>query len=245
MRLNRMRVALSLKDERLSFAVVGVGASAGGLAAFTQFLQALPNDTGMAFVLVQHLSPSHESALAEILSRATSMPVTEVADEPEIEPNHVYVIPPNRNMTIAEGHLKLFAREKQPRHPIDQFFRSLAQSQRHLAIGVVLSGTATDGTLGLEEIKAEGGITFAQDAPADFDGMPERPSLPGPWTSSWGPVGIAGEIARIASQTPGDGTDQEGLVPSFSSCRPARTSTSLSTKRPPSSFASRGDGLAQ
>jgi len=89
-----------------SFPIVGVGASAGGLEAFTRFLRALPADTGMAFVLVQHLAPSHESALAGILSRATSMPVTEVADEPEVKPNHVYVIPPNRNMIIARGRLK-------------------------------------------------------------------------------------------------------------------------------------------
>ncbi len=110
-----------------SFPIVGIGASAGGLEAFTQLLKALPADTGMAFVLVQHLAPSHISALAEILSRATRMPVMEVQDEAEVEPNHVYVIPPDRSMIVVRGVFQL-----QPRavggahHPVDQFFRSLA-----------------------------------------------------------------------------------------------------------------------
>ena len=140
------------------FPIVGVGASAGGLGAFTQLLQALPADTGMAFVLVQHLAPSHPSALAEILGRATTMPVTEVHDEPTVEPNHVYVIPPNRSIIIARGTLQLLPREGRGVHrPVDQFFRSLAEEHRHRAIGGVLSGTASDGTLGLEAIKGEGG----------------------------------------------------------------------------------------
>jgi two-component system, chemotaxis family, CheB/CheR fusion protein len=135
------------------FPVVGVGASAGGLEAFTQLLKNLPADTGMAFVLVQHLAPTHRSALAEILSRATKMPVLEVHDEPAVEPNHVYVIPPARSMVITRGTLHLLPRESNgaPR-PIDRFFRALAEDRRHQAIGVVLSGTATDGTLGLEAI---------------------------------------------------------------------------------------------
>ncbi|HEU5182474.1 MAG TPA: chemotaxis protein CheB [Candidatus Polarisedimenticolia bacterium] len=181
------------------FPVVGVGASAGGLEAFTQLLRALPDDTGMAFVLVQHLAPSHESALAGILSRAASMPVCEVADEPEIEPNHVYVIPPNRNMTIAGGHLKLFARDAQPRHPIDRFLRSLAEDQGHMAIGVILSGTATDGTVGIEEIKAGGGITFAQDDTAQYHGMPQSAVASGSVDFVLPPEGIAAELTRIAT----------------------------------------------
>jgi two-component system CheB/CheR fusion protein len=184
----------------LSFPIVGVGASAGGLEAFTQLLRAVPVDTGMAFVLVQHLAPSHGSALAEILSRATSMPVTEVADEPEIEPNRVYVIPPDRNMVIVSGHLRLLPREARGKqHPIDQFFRSLAENQGHMAIGVVLSGTATDGTLGLEEIKAEGGITFAQDDTAQHPGMPHSAVASGCVDFVLPPEGIAGELARIAT----------------------------------------------
>lgn len=182
------------------FSVVGIGASAGGLEAFTQLLRALPTDTGLAFVLVQHLSPTHESALAEILSRATSMPVTEVADEPRLQPNRVYVIPPDRNMVIVRGHLRLLPREAGGRqHPIDQFFRSLAETQRQMAMGVVLSGTATDGTLGLEEIKAEGGITFAQDETAQHGGMPQSAADSGCVDFVLPPEGIAAEIARIAT----------------------------------------------
>lgn len=156
-----------------SFAVVGVGASAGGLEAFTQLLKALPADTGMAFVLVQHLAPSHPSALAEILSRATKMRVREVNDTPHVEPNHVYVIPPGRCLGIAGGALHLEAREKYgTERVIDHFFRALAEERQHRAIGVILSGTASDGTQGLEAIKASGGITFAQDDSAQHHGMP-------------------------------------------------------------------------
>ena len=181
-----------------SFPIVGIGASAGGLEAFTQLLKALPGDTGMAFVLVQHLAPTHASALAEILSRATKMPVTEVQDEPTVEPNHVYVIPPARSMIIAGDTLQLLPREGAGIHrPIDQFFCSLAAEWRHRAIGVVLSGTATDGTLGLEAIKAEGGITFAQDATAQHDGMPHSAIASGCVDFVLAPEEIAGEIVRI------------------------------------------------
>ncbi len=182
-----------------SFTVVGVGASAGGLEAFTQLLKALPADTGMAFVLVQHLAPSHPSALAEILSRATKMPVLEVRDEPTVEPNHVYVIPPDRSIIIVGRVLQLLPREgRGAHHPIDQFFRALATEQRHRAIGVVLSGTATDGTTGLQEIKAEGGITFAQDATAQHEGMPHSAIASGCVDFVLPPDGIAREIVRIA-----------------------------------------------
>ncbi len=181
-----------------SFPVVGVGASAGGLEAFTQLLKALPADTGMAFVLVQHLAPSHPSALAEILSRATKMPVLEVRDEPTVEPNHVYVIPPDRSMIIVGGVLQLLPREgRGAHHPVDQFFRTLATEQRHRAIGVVLSGTGTDGTIGLKDIKAEGGITFAQDATAQQEGMPHSAIASGWVDFVLPPDGIAREIVRI------------------------------------------------
>lgn len=105
--------------------IVGVGASAGGLEAFTQMLTALPVDTGAAFVLIQHLAPGRGSALADILSRSTAMPVAEVSDEPEVQANHVYVIPPDRNMVLSRGHLRLLPREVRGRNlPIDLFFRS-------------------------------------------------------------------------------------------------------------------------
>jgi two-component system CheB/CheR fusion protein len=203
-----------------SFSVVGVGASAGGLEAFNRLLHALPADTGMAYVLVQHLAPTHPSSLAEILSRATSMPVAEVTDEVEVEPNRVYVMPPDRNLVLVHGHLHLSQREPRgQQHPVDQFFRSLAQDQRHMAIGVVLSGTATDGTLGLEEIKAEGGITFAQDDTAQHEGMPKSAVASGCVDFVLPPEGIATEIARIASHPavdfrPGRAADaKSGIAP--------------------------------
>jgi two-component system CheB/CheR fusion protein len=156
------------------FPVVGIGASAGGLEAFTELLKNLPLDTGMGFVLVQHLDPQHESALVDLLSRATSMPVREVTNNLRVEANHIYVIPPNTNLGIAQGVLKLQPREQSrtPTRSIDSFFESLAQDQRERAIGVILSGTATDGTVGMEAVKAEGGITFAQDDSARYDSMP-------------------------------------------------------------------------
>jgi two-component system CheB/CheR fusion protein len=182
------------------FPVVGVGASAGGLEAFTQMLGALPADTGMAFVLVQHLAPRHASLLTEILARATTMPVTEAQDETRVEPNRVYVIPPDHDIVISRGFLQLRPREKVRglHRPIDLFLRSLAEDQRDRAIGVILSGTASDGTLGLEEIKAEGGITFAQDDTAQQNSMPRSAVASGCVDFVLPPAGIAREIGRIA-----------------------------------------------
>jgi two-component system, chemotaxis family, CheB/CheR fusion protein len=182
------------------FPVVGVGASAGGLEAFRQLLQQLPADTGMGFVLVQHLDPEHESALTQILTRATSMPVREVTDSLRVEPNHVYVIPPDKNMDIVRGVLKLRPRpaSRAPFRPINVFLESLAHDQRDYAIGVILSGTATDGTLGLEAIKGEGGITFAQDESAKFDSMPRSAIAAGCVDLVLSPEKIAKELARIA-----------------------------------------------
>ncbi len=182
------------------FPVVGIGASAGGLEAITEMLRALASETGMAFVLVQHLDPTHASMLTEILSRATSMPVREVENQMPVEPNHVYVIPPGANMVIAGGVLKLSARtETRGQHrAIDHFLRSLAEQRGHQAIGVVLSGTGNDGTLGLEEIKAAGGLTFAQDDTAQQSGMPQHAVAAGCVDLVLPPREIAREIARIA-----------------------------------------------
>ena len=158
-----------------SFPVAAIGASAGGLEAYKDFFHALPIDTGMAFVLVQHLDPSHHSLLAEILSKATKMPVDEVKSGVRIEPNHVYVIPPDAFMAISAGAFTLTPRNKESgQHlSINFFMRALAEERKSGAIGIILSGTGSDGTLGLESIKAEGGITFAQDpATAKYDGMP-------------------------------------------------------------------------
>ena len=158
-----------------SFPVVAIGASAGGLEAYTEFFKALPGDLGMAFVLVQHLDPSHHSLLSEIIAKATKMPVEEVKIGAKIRPNCVYVIPHNALMAISAGLFTLTPRSTEPgKHlSVNFFMRSLAQERKSRAIGIVLSGTGADGTLGLEDIKAEGGITFAQDpASAKYDGMP-------------------------------------------------------------------------
>src|SRR3989441_10414349 len=182
------------------FPIVGIGASAGGLEAFTQLLKHLPADTGMGFVLVQHLDPDHDSALVQILARVTSMPVREVANELRIAPNHVYIIPPNTDMATAQGVLRLQRRQagRAPHHSIDFFFESLARDQHECAIGVILSGTASDGTLGMEAIKADGGVTFAQDESARYDSMPRSAIAAGCVDFVLSPENIAKELARIA-----------------------------------------------
>ena len=190
------------QSKRALFPIVGVGASAGGLEAFTQLLKALAPETGMAYVLVQHLDPSHESALTELLAKATEMPVSQVTDATPVEPDHVYVIPPNVDMIISKGILRLTPRsETRGYHmPIDRFLRSLAEDQRSNAIGVILSGTASDGTLGLAAIKAEEGITFAQDEKsAKFDGMPQSAIAAGCVDFVLPPDAIGRELARIRS----------------------------------------------
>jgi two-component system, chemotaxis family, CheB/CheR fusion protein len=182
-----------------SFPIVGVGASAGGLEAFTQLLKALPSRTGMAYVLVQHLDPTHESALTELLAKATEMPVRQVTDGTLVEPNRVYVIPPNVDMIVSQGILRLTPRTQTRGRPmpIDCFLRSLAEDQRSNAIGVILSGTASDGTLGLGAIKGEGGITFAQDEKsAKYDGMPRSAIAAGCVDFVLPPDGIAEELTR-------------------------------------------------
>ncbi|MCX6006326.1 MAG: chemotaxis protein CheB, partial [Chloroflexi bacterium] len=142
-----------------------MGASAGGLEAFELFFRNMPPDSGMAFVLVSHLDPGHASLLSEILQRNTVMPVVEVLDQVAVEPDHVYVIPPNRDMSIFHGALQLSIPQAQrgQRLPIDLFLRSLAEEQGEKAIGVILSGTGTDGTLGLRAIQGVGGVSFVQD----------------------------------------------------------------------------------
>jgi two-component system CheB/CheR fusion protein len=159
----------------LLFPIVGIGASAGGLEAFEAFFRSVSPDSGMAFVLVSHLAPSHESILTEILQRSTSMPVVEVEDQMRVNVNRVYVIPPNRDMAIFHGLMQLTIPE-QPRGmrmPIDTFFRSLAEDSGELAIGIILSGTGTDGTQGLRAILGKGGISLVQEpSTAKYDGMP-------------------------------------------------------------------------
>jgi two-component system CheB/CheR fusion protein len=153
--------------------VVGVGASAGGLGAFQSFLSGVPADTGIAFVLVQHLSPEHKSMLEELLRRHATMPVAEVTQDTPIEANRIYVIPPNATLTIQGANLHLApAAKRVERMPIDEFFGSLALALGERAACVILSGTGSDGTLGLRAIKEHGGLSLAQtEASAKYDGM--------------------------------------------------------------------------
>ncbi len=163
--------------------VVGIGASAGGLEAFQAFFVHLPPDTGMAFVLVQHLSPDHESALTEILARTAPIPVVEAVQGMLLEPDRVHVIPPDATLTVAHGRLHVVkpAPPRASRRPIDSFFMSLAKDQGDNAVSIVLSGVGSDGAIGLAAVKEGGGLTMAQ---AEFDhhamaGMPESAAATG------------------------------------------------------------------
>src|SRR5437879_2678501 len=149
--------------------IVAIGASAGGIEALTDLMTYLSPDTGMAFVLVQHLDPKHHSILTELLARKTTMSVTEVSDGLPIKPNHVYVIPPNATMSISDHTLHLGPREESrgAHMSVDHFMRSLAEQEGNRAIGVILSGSGSDGTMGMAEIQAHGGVTLAQDEATD------------------------------------------------------------------------------
>ncbi len=162
-------------EQTLAFPIIGMGASAGGLEAFEQFFRQMPPASGMAFVLITHLDPGHVSLMTEIMQRATAMPVAEAKDQVRVAPDHIYVIPPAREMSIFHGTLQVNVPEapRGQRMPIDCFLRSLAEEQGERAIGVILSGTGTDGTLGLRAIHGAGGVSFVQDpATAKYDGMP-------------------------------------------------------------------------
>ena len=157
------------------FPVVGIGASAGGLAAFEAFFSAMPADSGIAFILVQHLAPDHKSMLVELIARHTAMPVFEVEDGMVVEPNCIYVIAPNFDMAFINGALQLLppGAPRGHRCPVDFFFRSLAQDHHARAIGIVLSGTGSDGAQGIRAIKGEGGMAMAQNSEStQYDGMP-------------------------------------------------------------------------
>ncbi|HEY0676678.1 MAG TPA: chemotaxis protein CheB, partial [Chitinophagaceae bacterium] len=190
------------KKTEVTFPVVGIGASAGGIEAMTELLKNLSPVTGMAFVYIQHLDPTHESMLTSILGRATKMKVVEAGHQMEIEPNHLYIIPPNQEMNIEDGRLLLNQRKERPaiHMPIDQFLVSLAQKKQDSAIGVVLSGNANDGTLGLKAIKTEGGFTFAQDDSARFKSMPKSAIAEGVVDMVLSPAEIAAELERLCKQ---------------------------------------------
>lgn len=165
------------KPEPLPSMLVGIGASAGGLEALKMLLPDLPSDSGLAFVIVVHLRASQPSVMAEVLQPFSSMPVTQVTEDQDIEPNHIYVIPPGRNLSTLDNHLRLSKIEEnhEGRAPIDHFFETLADTHKDRCIGIVLSGSGADGSFGVRRIKEQGGLTIAQDPrEAQFDSMPHN-----------------------------------------------------------------------
>ncbi len=197
------QIAKPAADTPATFPIVAIGASAGGLEAFSNLLRSLPNEPGIALIFIPHLDPTHESAMVELLSRTTRLPVLQAAENTRVAVNCVYVLPPNSDMTISDGILHLSRRGAERGHhmPIDTFFRSLADDQSSNAIGVILSGTANDGTLGLAAIKDGAGITFAQDAEsAKYDGMPNSAIAAGVVDYVLPPDRIAQELIRIQKQ---------------------------------------------
>jgi two-component system CheB/CheR fusion protein len=190
----------NLEPDSKPVPVVAIGGSAGGQQAVTELLQNLEEDTGLAYVYIQHLAPEYDSQLVAILSAATKMTVLEAAPLMQVNPNHVYIIPPNKDMEIVDGVLVLLPRKPKPQiHlPIDQFFVSLAERQKDGAIGIVLSGMASDGTLGLKAIKVAGGITFAQDESAGYPSMPQSAISEGVVDMVLSPKEIALELVRLS-----------------------------------------------
>jgi len=185
--------------KKSKFPVVAIGASAGGLEAMMELLKYLPSDTGMAFIYVQHLSPDHKSMLTEILSKKTKMRVQEIDDMDKIEPDNLFIIPYNKGIEVTDGHIKLIPRsESSTSISIDTLFSSLAHSQKDRVIGIVLSGSASDGTLGVKEIKHNGGLTFAQDDTAKFTSMPHSAIAAGVVDFILSPKQIALELARLS-----------------------------------------------
>ncbi|QDU68186.1 chemotaxis protein CheB [Engelhardtia mirabilis] len=183
-----------------SFWIVGIGASAGGLVAITEVLRPLPDDLQMAFVVMMHLDPTRASGLSDLLGRAASMPVVQATDALVMEAGHVYVLPPSTYMIVQGDSLRLVPRDQspEPHHPIDLFLRSLAQECGSRSIGVVLSGTGTDGTCGLEAVRAAGGITFAQDASAEHSDMPCSAVAAGCVDAVLSTDGIARDLVQIS-----------------------------------------------
>lgn len=192
-------VSKPLPASRSRFPIVAIGASAGGLEAMMELLKHLPSDTGMAFIYVQHLSPDHKSLLTEILSKKTTMKVQEIDDMDKIKPDNVFVIPYNKGIEVTDGHIKLIPRSASSAAiSIDVLFSSLAQAQKERVIGIVLSGSASDGTVGIKDIKHEGGLTFAQDDTAKFTSMPHSAIAAGVVDFILSPKEIALELARLS-----------------------------------------------
>lgn len=181
-----------------SFAVVGLGASAGGVGALQAFFKAAPEAAGVAYVVVQHLSPDTQSHLAEILGRATAMPVVEVLEDVAPEPDRVYVIAPDESLVLEDGLLRIRPAGDRPRHPVDRFFESLAAALGPRAVGVVLSGTGSNGSAGALRIKSASGAVFAQDpeeaAPASIVARGRRRAVGG--ATARGGAGLCQPRAR-------------------------------------------------
>ena len=223
---------------KAGFPIVGIGASAGGLAAFEAFFSGMPAETdpGMAFVLVQHLAPDHKSILSDLVKRYTRMQVFEVEDGMAVRPNCAYIIPPNRDMAFLDGTLQLLepAAPRGHRLPIDFFFRSLAQDQHERAICIVLSGTGSDGTLGVRAVKGEGGMVMAQNPEStEYDGMPRSAIATGlvdyVLPPAEMPPQLIAYVAHAFGRTPrpvsppgsqGRRRDEEGLYPAACPDRP-------------------------
>ncbi len=186
------------------FPVVGIGASAGGLDAFKKLIKAIPENSGIAYVLVQHLDPTHESLLPDLLQKVTNIPVLEITDDIKVQPDHIYIIPSNKMLLANDGVLQLSPRPEKGKNqcnlPIDLFFNSLAEVHQSYAIGVVLSGTASDGTLGLRAIKEQGGLTFAQDEEsAAYDSMPHSAMMAGVVDFILPPEKIPGKLVELTN----------------------------------------------
>ncbi|POY36585.1 chemotaxis protein CheR [Solitalea longa] len=195
--------SLSLNLPKADFPIVAIGASAGGLEAVSELLKNLPPDTGMAFLYVQHLSPDHKSMLSSLLAKTTSMKVQEATNKELMLPNNVYVIPPDKEMNIMDGMIKITPRPETPKvnFPIDILFASLAETHNENVIGVILSGSATDGTRGMKAIKREGGLTFAQDDTAKFSSMPKSAIAAGVVDFVLSPQKIAQEISQLSTHS--------------------------------------------
>ena len=177
--------------------IVGIGGSAGGLNAYKALLDALPSDTGMAFVIIAHLYPTANSQLAEILSRHTTMPVTVASTGEPIRANHVYVIPPNADLLVESNAFKVVSPRTRRNAQVDLFFSSLAEAVGPRAIGIVVSGYDGDGTAGCTQIKAKGGTTFAQDMSAEVNLMPRHAEAAGCVDFVLSPDKISRELRRI------------------------------------------------
>jgi two-component system, chemotaxis family, CheB/CheR fusion protein len=198
------------------FPVVGIGASAGGLDAFKKLLKAIPENSGMAYVLVQHLDPTHESLLPDLLQKVTTIPVLEITDDIRVQPDHIYIIPSNKMLLANDGILQLSARPEKGKNqrnlPIDLFFNSLAEVHQSYAIGVVLSGTAADGTQGLKAIKEQGGLTFAQDKEsAAYDSMPHSAMMAGVVDFILPPEKIPGKLIELTKSIYKKGIESDAV----------------------------------